>query len=82
MSRMKNPTRADDEMVLEKLHIIATKGTAAAMQQLGLSNSAIQGLKNRYLTVPDREHPCTCKKPENQDGGMTPRWWNRGFVHG
>lgn len=66
--------RARDEELLHMLHVQATEGTAAARAQFGMTNSQVQGKLHSTVRASDAI-PCLCKKPENRDGGMSPRWW-------
>lgn len=70
-------TREDDIRTLTILDLWDSKdlSNTEIRERFGVSNSAIQGMIHRCLKAPDRDHQCQCKKPENQNGGMTRGWW-------
>lgn len=79
------PDRADDLKLLELLHARDALGlTGAALSRyMGQltgerwSSGRIAGALNR---VRKDRLPCACAMPENRDGGMPPRWWDRGAL--
>lgn len=72
-----SPNRFTDREMLEVLHLKATGITAASIgERMGRSKSSILGMIHRVNEAANK-HPCRCKKPENKDGSMGPRWWAR-----
>jgi len=69
-------TRADDERVLHILHVLEVQGAGVARARFGLTNSAVQGMRHRFLRR-DAVGGCACDRPENRDGGMPADWWRR-----
>ncbi|MDG3089202.1 hypothetical protein P7F88_25400 [Vibrio hannami] len=67
-----------DEMLLEAMHLTDNEGltTAQAGEAIGVSKNTIIGVRNR-INAEIALNPCLCRKPENIDGGMPERWWQR-----
>lgn len=67
-------SRAGDLRELEILHLLDHEHWRRAANLFGMSRSAIYGLANRTKGAADKV-ACHCRKAENRDGGMQPRWW-------
>ena len=65
-----------DEMILWALALRDHEGLSAAQaaMRLGVTRSSVLGI---YKRIADDELPCSCRKPENRDGGMTKDWGRR-----
>ncbi|MBW4986058.1 hypothetical protein KZZ07_26380 [Mameliella sp. CS4] len=68
------PTRADDERVLSILDVISHESVKAARERFGLTHSAVQGMRTRFLN-PKYQPEDRCRRKKNQDGGMPRHWW-------
>lgn len=68
-------TREQDVRDLHLLDYLERFGRARAMADLGASSGRIAGMRWRCVTSRDLPR-CKCEKPENQAGGMPPRWWD------
>ena len=77
---MRPATRATDERDLQILHLLdhgdsgAPLTGAVVAQRMGMTRSAVLGLKSRTSGAAGKI-PCRCRKKKNRDGGMPPRWW-------
>ena len=76
---MRQPlTRAEDELILQALHLFHNEGLTSTQvaQRIGKSQAAVCGIMKRVRDAngPD-EVACACRRTENRDGGMPPRWW-------
>jgi hypothetical protein len=69
------PDRQDDERLLRMLDLRDHEGmkAAAIARYFGVSRNAVIGLFHRQKTQDKQD--CLCRKPENQDGGMSRKWW-------
>lgn len=70
---------ADRERDMRDLDIMhraqsAGESYAAIGKRYKLTRAAIGGIIKRIRDASD-DVPCRCRKPENRDGGMPPRWW-------
>ena len=79
-------TRAEDERLLKVLSYIEQDGMtfSEAGNMVGISRTVARGQVQRVREHTRRHEAkcadqgvpvCACKKPENRDGGMPPRWW-------
>ena len=68
-----------DVDILRALDMHEGQGLTAAEagRRMGVSRSAVLGVIHRINKDADRV-PCLCQKPENRDGGMPARWWQKG----
>jgi hypothetical protein len=68
-----------DTDILRALDMHERQGLTAAGvgRRMGRSRSAVLGMIHRINKDADRV-ACTCKRPENRDGGMPALWWAKG----
>lgn len=71
-----NTTRADDMRLLNILHDLEELqlGTLVVRDKYRLTRGQLAGIRDRFLRG-KAILPCACRKPENRDGGMRPKWW-------
>jgi hypothetical protein len=71
-------TRSDDLALLNALDLCDHDGwtIASVAKDLGLSKNQMIGKLHR-VRITKNTHSCLCEKPENMDGGMPRRWWER-----
>lgn len=70
-----------DEAILDALDMYERQGmTAAAIAKvMRVTRSSVCGVLYRAISATDdAEVGSTVAKPENMDGGMPARWWERG----
>lgn len=67
-------TREEDLYVLNILDMYDRYSSPKIAKKLGMTKNTVLGKIYRVRKV---EQPCRCIKPENKDGGMPNRWWEK-----
>jgi len=69
-------TRADDERLLQMMHLHDVEGLSYGQiaERFVLSRSSVAGYIRRVKSEADLV-TSECVAPENMDGGMGVRWW-------
>lgn len=71
-----NKPRADDERLLEMLHMrdVEGKSVEEICRRFKLTKGTALGMMHRAL-IADDEMRCRCFLAVHKNGGMKPKWW-------